>query len=172
MKHNFILSISLSTVVLLAGCGNDQQSTSEPPAEKRAVAGQDKFENVTVKLEAPAYGSVDGINDVTSPKVGSTISIHGDKVIVAGNYVDFVKGDAAAGVIALIDGKPYVAVYGGDRPDIAKALNNSKYLKSQFYVEIPTTVVGVGIHDLKMRVIAADRSGYYESNLIAKLDVK
>ena len=72
----------------------------------------------------------------------------------------------------MIDGKPYVAIYGGERPDIAKAHNNPKYLKSQFYIEIPTSTVGAGLHDLKIRVIAADKSGYYESNLIAKLDVK
>ena len=83
-----------------------------------------------------------------------------------------VKGEAAAGVLAIISGKPYVATYGGERPDIAKTLNNPKYLKSQFYIEVPTSTVGSGLHDLKIRVIAADKSGYYESNLIAILEVK
>jgi hypothetical protein len=45
-------------------------------------------------------------------------------------------------------------------------------LKSQFYVEVPTATVGAGLHDLKIRVIAADKSGYYETGLVAKLDIK
>jgi hypothetical protein len=142
------------------------------PAAVVAVPIQERFENVAVKLNAPAFGGVDGINDVISPGAGSTVTIKGDKITIAGNYVDAVKGEAAAGVVALIDGKPFVAVYGGERPDIAKTLNNPKYLKSQFYVEVPIAAVGAGLHDLKMRVIAADKSGYYESDLIAKLDVK
>jgi hypothetical protein len=176
MKHVFITSAVFVTVVLLAGCGDQKQNGAAPQSGKPTAAApapvQEKFENVTVKLNSPAFGSVDGINDVTSPKAGSTVTIKGDKITIAGNFVDAVKGEAAAGVVAMIGGKPYVAIYGGERPDIAKALNNPKYLKSQFYVEVPTATVGAGLHDLKMRVIAADRSGYYESDLIAKLDVK
>lgn len=72
----------------------------------------------------------------------------------------------------MIDGKPYGTVYGGDRPDIAKVLNNPNYLKIQFYVDVPTVAVGTGIHDLKIRVISADKSGYFESDWFAKLEVK
>ena len=176
MKNIFTISAIFVTVALLAGCGDQTQSRETPQSEKTAEVAsapvQEKFENVTVKLNSPAFGGVDGINDIISPKVGSTVTIKGDKIIIAGNYVDAVKGEAAAGVVVLIDGNPYVATYGGERPDIAKALNNPKYLKSQFYVDVPTATVGVGLHDLKIRVIAADKSGYYESDLIAKLDVK
>ena len=176
MKHIPITSAVFVTVVLIAGCGDQKQSDAAPQSGAPTVAApasvQEKFENVTVNLNSPAFGGVDGINDVTAPKAGSTVTIKGDKIIIAGNFVDAVKGEAAAGVVALIDGKPYVAIYGGERPDIAKAHNNPKYLKSQFYIEIPTSTVGAGLHDLKIRVIAADKSGYYESNLIAKLHVK
>ncbi len=176
MNQVFIKSAIFVVVVLVAGCGDQKQSGVTPQSGAPTVAApttvQEKFESVTTKLNPPAFGGVDGINDVTSPKVGSTVTIKGDKITIAGNYVDAVKGEAAAGVVALIDGKPYVATYGGERPDIAKALNNPKYLKSQFYVEVPAATVGAGLHDLKIRVIAADKSGYYESDLIAKLDVK
>lgn len=176
MKHVFFTSAVFVTVALLSGCGEQKQSgaASQPGAAKPTASApvQEKFESVTVKLNSPAFGGIDGINESMSPKVGSTVTIKGDKITIAGNYVDAVKGEAAAGVVALISGKPYVATYGGERPDIAKALNNPKYLKSQFYVEVPAATVGAGLHDLKIRVIAADKSGYYESDLIAKLDVK
>ena len=176
MKHITIVSAVFVTVVLLAGCGDQKQSEAAPQSGKLTATAsasvQEKFENITVKLDSPAFGGVDGINDVVSPKVGSTITIKSEKITIAGNFVDAVKGEAAAGVVAIIGGKPYLAIYGGERPDIAKALNNPKYLKSQFYVEIPTSTVGTGFHDLKIRVIAADKSGYYESNMLAKLSVK
>lgn len=176
MNQVFIKSAVFVAVVLVAGCGDQKQSgvttQSGAPTVAAPTTVQEKFESVTVRLDSPAFGSIDGINDASSPKAGSTVTIKGDKITIAGNYVDAVKGEAAAGVVALIDGKPYVAIYGGERPDIAKALKNPNYLKSQFYVEVPTATVGAGLHDLKMRVIAADKSGYYESDLIAILDVK
>jgi hypothetical protein len=176
MKQVVNTSMFIISVVLLAGCGDQKQSSTALESGESSVSAptrvQETFENVTVNLNSPAFGGVDGINDITSPQAGSIVTIKGDKITIAGNFVDAVKGEAAAGVVALISNKPYVSTYGGERPDIAKALNNPKYLKSQFYLEVPTATIGAGLHDLKIRVIAADKSGYYESDLIAKLDVK
>lgn len=55
-----------------------------------------------------------------------------------------------------------------ERPDIAKPLDNPKYLRRRFYAEDATSAVSKGIHDLKIRVIGSDKSGYYEYGLIAK----
>lgn len=175
MKIFFIL-IVVSSSVLFFGCEDSKvvntPGLTEVSAPAALTAVTEKIENIEVKLDAPAFGAVDGINDVISPAPGSTISIDGEKIVIAGNFVDAIKGDVASGVVVLIDDKKFLAIYGGDRPDIAQALNNPKYIKCQFYVEIPTASVGVGVHDLRIRVVAADRSGYYESALIAKLDVK
>lgn len=173
MKTKVFTCVLLSAIVMLGGCGENKQSANA--SDKSNVASnilQDNFSSITTRLSEPAFGGVDGINGVTSPKPGSVIPVKGDKIEVAGNYVDAVKGDAAAGVVVMIDNKPFVAIYGGERPDIAKTLNNPKYLKSQFYVAVPTSDVGKGVHDLKIRVIASDKSGYYESGLIARLDIK
>jgi hypothetical protein len=176
MKTILIASTIFVSVVLLAGCGDQKQTAADSqaikPASVTSVPVQEKFESVTTKLSSPAFGSVDSINDVKSPNAGSTIAIKGEKVVISGVFVDAVKGEVAAGVIAMINGKSFVATYGGERPDIAKALNNPKYLKSQFYVEIPKDSIGPGVHDLKIRVIASDKSGYFESDVLAKLDVK
>lgn len=176
MNQVFIKSAVFVAVVFVVGCGEQKQSGVTPqsgaPVAATLTTVHEAFESVTTKLTPIAFGGIDAINDVTSPKAGSTVAINGEKITIAGNFVDAVKGEAAAGVVAMIADKPYVAIYGGERPDIAKALNNPKYLKSQFYVEVPVAIVGSGLHDLKIRVIAADKSGYYESDLIAKLDVK
>ena len=173
MNSKIKISFLVTVIAVLGGCGESKQSAGESNKSQVVVAiVQDNFSSVTTRLSDPAFGGVDGINGVTSPKPGSVIPISGEKIEIAGNYVDAVKGAAAAGVVVMIGSKPFVAIYGGERPDIAKALNNPKYLKSQFYVAVPTSAVGKGIHDLKIRVIANDKSGYYESGLIAKLDIK
>ena len=173
MTFNPTIGVLLSAVMVLGGCEqskpNVDTSMNKPPVSNPA---QDNPTQVTTRLPDPAFGGVDGVNGVTSPTPGTVIPINGDKIDIAGNYVDAVKGEAAAGVIVMIDKTPFVATYGGERPDIAKALNNPKYLKSQFHVEVPTSAVGKGIHDLRIRVIASDKSGYYESGSIATLNVK
>jgi len=170
MRNYTKLSLFISAAVFMAGCGE----TNRPSDTKAATVApvQDNFEGVTTKLPSPALGGVDAINSITLPKSGSVVPITEKKIEIAGFGVDAIKGEAAAGVLVLIDGKPHTAVYGGERPDIAKALNNLKYLKSQFYVSIPATEIGGGQHEVKFRIIASDKSGYYENDWVAKLDVK
>ena len=166
------------TVISVTACSDYTVTTSTPenssqPAQNSAqVEQKPDFSSVTTKLKDPAFGAVDAINNVTSPKSGSVIPVTGEKIEIAGNYVDAVKKDVASGVLVVIDSKPFVATYGGERPDIAKALNNPKYLRSQFYVSIPTAEIGKGLHEVKIRVIANDMSGYYESDWVGKLDIK
>ena len=172
------LSTLLVAVILASACGNQLESPTvqketRPSAQTASPAEQKpNILNITTKLNEPAFGGVDSINGVTSPKSGTVIPITGDKIEIAGNYVDDVKKDVAAGVLVVIDNKSFVTTYGGERPDIAKALNNPKYLKSQFYASIPTAELGKGQHDIKIRVIANDTSGYYESNWSGKIDIK
>jgi hypothetical protein len=172
MKPTLISTSILAIALLMFGCGDQKPAASTSQPVKVATPAQENFENITTKLLEPAFGNIDGINNVTSPKLGSTVAIKEDKIAIGGFAVDAVKGDAAAGVIVMIDGKPFVTTYGGERPDIAKALNNPKYLKSQFYVEIPSAAIGAGLRELKLRVVASDKSGYYQSDVAIKLDVK
>lgn len=185
MKNINKVGFAFAVVLSLSGCGEPVEQSNVESANKEfvsAVSGvaatatesakQETFADVMRNLRSPAFGGVDAINGMTSPKTGAVVPITGDKVEIAGNYVDAVNADAAAGVLVLIDGNAYVTIYGGERPDIAKALNNPKYLQSQFYVSIPTAEIGVGQHEVKVRVIASDRSGYYDSDWKATLDIK
>lgn len=163
----------LCVVILVDGCGDQKSSPEGPQAEApKGAAVQDDFASVTNKIDVPMLGSIDGVNDVTAPKAHSTVVIQTDKITISGFAVDPVNEDLAAGVVVMIGEKFFVAIYGGDRPDIAKALNNPKYVKSQFYVEVPKALIGKGIHELKIRVIANNRSGYYASTEPVNLDVK
>jgi hypothetical protein len=123
------------------------------------------------KLENPATASVDGLNGVTLPKFGSVIPVTGASFSIAGFAIDKIHESPAAGVIIVVDGQTYIADYGGERPDIAAALKNPNYLKSQFYALIPTEGLANGLHDVSLRVIAADRSGYFASEWSAKISI-
>lgn len=169
MKSIANICLVLSLIVGIAGCSDSGQAPEKKVAA--TASAPDNFAQVTTKLDSPAFGSVDGISGIPTPHAGSVVSVKGDKIEVAGFAVDAAKGEAAAGVVVLIDGKQYIAIFGGERPDIAKALNNLKYVKSQFYVAIPVKEVGVGSHQIGFRVIASDKSGYYESKWTAKLDI-
>ena len=180
---NIVKLVCVSTIAFsMWGCGESNHPSNTKATNGEFVSSvtqdptsttkQPTFAEVTRNLKSPAFGAVDGINGVSSPKAGVVVPIVGGKVEIAGNYVDAINGDAAAGVLVLIYDKVYEAVYGGERADIAKALNNPKYLKSQFYASIPTAKIGVGQHDVRIRVIASDRSGYYDSDWAAKLDIK
>jgi hypothetical protein len=180
---NIVKLICVSAIAFnISGCGesnhpsitnaNNGEFVSSVTLDTVSTSKQPTLAEVTRNLKSPAFGGVDGINGVSSPKAGVVVPIVGDKVEIAGVYVDAINADAAAGVLVLIDDKVYETVYGGERADIAKALNNPKYLKSQFYASIPTAKIGVGQHDVKIRVIASDRSGYYDSDWTAKFDIK
>ena len=151
-------------IFLNTGCGDG----NKVPVSKPAI----NLLAISKRLPEPAYGGVDGIDNVILPKPGSVIEVNADKIRIAGHYVDAVKGDVAQGVIVMVDDKSYLTIYGGDRPDLALALGNQKYLKSQFYIEIPANELTGGSHNLKVRVIANDGSGYYESDLIGVLKKK
>jgi len=169
MKNSIKLSLFF-LLVYLVGCSEANKASVSK--DVTVATEQNNLIQITKKLGSPAFVGVDVINDVILPKAGSVVPIKGDKISIAGYSFDERNGDAAAGVLLLIDGKSYVAIYGGERADIAKVLNNPKYLKSQFYVSIPTAEIGVGQHEVKFRVIASDKSGYYENDWAAKLDVK
>jgi len=164
----------LVTGLLLAACQDKPApapASAVAPASAPAAPAAEDFSKITNRLEGVAFGGVDAINGEVL-KAGATVFVQGDKIEIAGNYVDAVKGAAAAGVVVMIGGKPFTATYGGERPDIAKAHNNPKYLKSQFYLEVPASAIDKGTQELSVHVIASDRSGYYDSGVVAKIDLQ
>ncbi len=148
-------------------------SAAVPGAQSPTPAsGQVALDKIDKKLGTTAYLSVDGFNGVASPQPGAVIPVTGKSFQIAGFAVDEAHARAAAGVVILVDGQSFVAVYGGERPDIAKALDNQNYLHSQFWAEIPTAGFAKGLHDVSLRVVAGDRSGYYESKWVGKVSIE
>lgn len=176
MKRSSLIAAAIFTTIL-AGCGEKQAQpvVALPSAPSQAAAPAEPaipLDKVDKLLMPVALASVDGVNGVILPKTGSTLVANGPDITIAGFAVDQVATEPASGVVVMIDAQPFVAMYGGERPDIAKALNNPNYVKSQFYAKIPTAGLSNGLHDITIRVIASDRSGYYASAWSAKVSVE
>lgn len=175
MKNSNAIGLMLISI-LVAGCGKDEPSVAGPASEAPEAAAAPvpvlALDKIETRLGKPALANVDVLDDAVLPKSGSLIPVTGKSFKIAGFAVDDVGVAPAAGVLILVDGKAFVASYGGDRPDIANALKNDNYLKSQFYAEVPTDALANGLHDVTLRVIAADRSGYYASDWSAQISVE
>ena len=178
MKRSSLIAAAIFTTIL-AGCEKRAQpvvnvptaATSGPAAAAPPDVMLD-LDKVETNLGPTAYVMVDVLNGVTSPKSGSVTPVTGASFQIAGFAVDQAHEKAAAGVVVLVDQKAFVTKFGGERPDIAAALKSPNYLHSQFWAEIPTAGLAKGLHDISLRVVAADRSGYYVSNWVGKISVE
>jgi SAM-dependent methyltransferase len=87
----------------------------------------------------------------------------GDVLTAVGWAIDTLGGKPGCGVDIAIDGTPYQAAYGHQRPDVAAHFKRPEYVKSGFGFRFPSGRMTPGDHALTVRVIAADGRGYYES---------
>lgn len=103
----------------------------------------------------------DNVGGVRDPSKHPVVQILAGRFTAAGWAVDTPNQTSAAAIEVVIDGKPYQAQYGIDRPDVASALNNSAYRKSGFELTLPR--IEKGDHTISLRVIAKTGDVYYES---------
>lgn len=94
-------------------------------------------------------------------------------VTIVGWAVDRKAGTAAGGVFISVDGKRDIAAhYGLDRPDVADHFKNSRYGFSGFSASFRTSLLNKGENLLSLKVVTADRAGYYAPQLKIILDVR
>ena len=88
-------------------------------------------------------------------------------------------GKDADGVFINIDGRDFIpAMYGGDRPDVAKAFHNDDYRFSGFSAQFATSALSKGYHSLILKIITKDKRSLlpteadYPGNSIGELAQK
>ncbi len=86
--------------------------------------------------------------------------------VVAGWAIDERNQTVAADIDVVIGGKPYPAFYGLDRPDVDSYFGVAAYRASGFVVRLSGETVGRGMTHLSLRILAADRSCYYQTPVI------
>jgi hypothetical protein len=117
--------------------------------------------------------SVDVINDQSLPQNVVIEAKHGDGVYIAGWAVDDQAQSEAGGVFVEVDKQLIIsALYGLERPDVAAHFRNERYRSSGFSVFFAAAALEKGHHTLSLKVIAADRRGYYDTGYRATLEIK
>ena len=81
---------------------------------------------------------------------------------VTGWAVDGNSSSLAGDVDIVIGDMAYPAFYGIERPDVAVALQGSAYRLSGYTARLTGSEVGTGLQPLSIRVLANDRSCYYQ----------
>ena len=117
--------------------------------------------------------SVDVINNQVSPQNVVIEAKHGDGIYIGGWAVDATEQSEAGGVFVEVDKQLAIpALYGSDRPDVAAHFHNERYRSSGFSVFFAASALNKGRHTLSLKVIAADRRGYYDTGYKAFLEIK
>jgi hypothetical protein len=126
-----------------------------PPATGRS-AGLRRLEQEPVyQLEMLGTAAAPFANQpVRLPRTG--------EIVASGWAVDPATNTAADGVDVVIDGIPYAAQHGMDRPDVANYHKVPGYLKSGFELVMPAESLPAGDHHLSVRVLPAGGTAYAE----------
>jgi hypothetical protein len=126
-----------------------------------------------LSLAGSTLYSVDVINDQVSPQNVVIEAKHGDAVHITGWAVDESAQREAGGVFVEVDKQLVIpALYGLDRPDVAAHFRNERYRSSGFSVFFAASALEKGRHTLSLKVMAADRRGYYDTGYRAILEIK
>jgi hypothetical protein len=150
--------------------------TAPPPSAAQAERPLPALATLKRNARATSY-SIDTIAQDASPIVVAAAKpmdvpvVSNRPVVVAGWAAD---GKAAAGgVYVLVDGvHAYAAVYGADRPDVAAAIGGGMYSNTGFTARIPAGALTPGRHSISLRIIDANRTGYYSGSSPAMLVVR
>ena len=92
-------------------------------------------------------------------------------ITIIGWAIDESAQREAGGVLIAVDDEHTLTVkYGMDRPDVARAFGNNRCRFAGFVASLDASSMKIGHHKLKINVLTADRSGYYESD--QKIDIQ
>jgi hypothetical protein len=110
---------------------------------------------------------IDQIGDVKGPlgmpKIEVTLK---DDLTVSGWAIDGIQHTVAARVDVVIDRVPYAALYGGERLDVADALQNPSYRFSGFEFRMPSSRLNLGSHTIAIRTLLADGKTYDQTDTL------
>jgi len=139
---------------------------SKPPLETEGL----------VLAEDATLSSVEKVNFWPLPQQGTPIIINSWQtatIYISGWAVDENAGQAAGGVFINVDGQMDIpTLYNLDRQDIAGFLSNSGYRYSGFTASFATSLIGEGQHILTLKIVTADKKGYYQSSHEIILEVR
>jgi hypothetical protein len=170
-----LLSLLAVAGLALAGCekGKTRHLPPDPFAAPPAAAGSTTeptgglSAGLTKRAGAPGWfvdhigGAIDPLNH--PPAVTAADA----PMLLDGFGFDAVAKRPAKGVDVVIDGKAYGTAYPHARPDVGIYFKTPELAASGFRTTLPPGTVAAGTHTLRLRVVAADGGGYFESPPVA-----
>jgi len=159
----------------LAGCekGKPRHTPPDPfaapPAAAAAPGGPAAglSAGLTKRAGAPAWfvdhigGAIDPLNH--PPAVTAADA----PMLLDGFGFDAVAKRPGKGIDVVIDGKAYGTAYPHARPDVGIYFKTPELAASGFRTTLPAGTIAAGAHTLRLRVVAADGAGYFESPPVA-----
>ena len=85
---------------------------------------------------------------------------------MTGWAVDRASTSLAGDIDVVVGDTAFPAFYGIERPDVAASLGSKAYQFSGFTVRLAGTDVGSGPQPLSIRILANDRSCYYQGQRV------
>jgi hypothetical protein len=82
-------------------------------------------------------------------------------VVIESWAVDPIQKAAAGGVFVKVNGRSFDALYGIDRPDVAKRFGNARYKYSGFLAMVPRSAWKAGNNRVEFLVLTHDGKGYF-----------
>lgn len=162
----------LAVTALGLGACEAEDEAAPAATTNRQVSGVDP------KSLQPVAGEtiydVNEINGQIPPKNAPVVvnSQSTQRVTIRGWAVDKHAQNNSGGVFINVDGKTDIETSSQDRPDVAEAYKNPNYRQAGFQAAIPTATLGKGRHTLSLKILTADRKGYYEPKQKFEVEVQ
>ena len=160
------LPLAAILLLTLAGCDEPKPRRPPPAAAPANAAAPTLLPPASVglpKRAEMANFSLDQINEAVDP-VNTPAKIRsGVATTFSGFGFDPVAMAPGKAVDIVVDGVAYGTAYGADRPDVATYFKTPALENSGFTVTLPAGAIKAGPHQAIVRVVAADKAGYFDS---------
>ena len=165
LTRKMLLPFHMLFLLVLASCGPVTPPEKQEESQSVQATGKGRTAGMQRTPGQPLY-YVDWLGDVELP-IGKKQPItvkRSAQLLLSGYALDQQKKTTAGGVDVSLDGVPYEASFGADRPDVAQYYKTPEYRNSGFKILIPGDEITPGRHSVSIRVLSSDGKTYWEGS--------
>lgn len=174
IRRSAIAAILVAVIAIgLGACSDteDEVSNPAPVISSTAPAASGPLKDLK-NVGKNTIFSIDIVNGQALPKSGPIV-VNTHHVTMGGWAVDQQAQSEAGGVYVTVDGGMDVPTeYGTERKDVADINKNPRYRRCGFAASIETSTMAKGRHMLGLKILTADKKGYYEPDQKIEIEVQ